>query len=922
MSQQTTNSLPEQISQHFSLDELRALCYDLKIEYENVRGETRDAKALSLVTLCTRQGKLDQLVTLCQEKRPFIPWNLAQDTNLPNAINQQYRRYLINRYQYLDFRGLSQATTQPIRLPLEAVYVPLNGRLNRTPLPANQENPDQPPPIQPLLTLLQNNPGLIVLGAPGVGKTTWLKYLTLQLARGNGESLGLGHRLPLVLSLSAYATALAEKDMPLSHFLAVFYQNLGFPQAIDDLMQTALDQGQALLLLDGLDEVADPALRHLLSNRLTDFFSIQQQLGNKFVITSRPAGYEAVRLLADGLLECTVTPLSTAQIKQFVQQWTAAFIKQSPGQDAAETAVAQKDQLLTLLAENTAVQELATIPLLLTILLLIQRQGGLLPQRRVALYNLYLRTLLHHWQNARSLDRPAGGQTHVETTLQILAPLALWMHETSPQRSQVKTAALRRQLIIQFAEANQAAPEKAADDFLQELQRATGLLQATGPDTIGFLHLTFQEYAAALALARLGDTNPAQLQATLQTRLAQPGWHEVALLTLGIMALLEYQPEAANRLMQGLLDSAQPDTHAETTLLLGEAAVMIGQETLSLGLKTAVPQTLCQTASTFTHPASQRVQAGVLLGQLGDPRVEVTAVDQIQFCFVPGGPFWLGHKDEAMLYEGLAEGYWLGLFPVTQAQFAQFVNGGGYVLADYWPEAAAVNRWRPGEVQDWEQRGWRSGPFGYGRPFNLPNHPIVGITWYEALAFTRWLTQRWQQQQLLPSGWQITLPTEVAWEKAARGGLKIPQRPLILSAAAAIGQPLPSIALTENPAPQRPYPGQTSLTPQNANVNDTAVATSSAVGCFPQASPVGCQEMCGNVWEWTRSRFRPYPYQAKDGREALDVKLYDQMVLRGGAYWSDTRAANSAFRARRSPNDQNSSYGFRLMLAAQSDAGS
>jgi formylglycine-generating enzyme required for sulfatase activity len=226
-----------------------------------------------------------------------------------------------------------------------------------------------------------------------------------------------------------------------------------------------------------------------------------------------------------------------------------------------------------------------------------------------------------------------------------------------------------------------------------------------------------------------------------------------------------------------------------------------------------------------------------------------------------------------------------------------------------------VDRWRPGEVQDWAQRGWRSGPFGYGRPFNLPNHPVVGITWYEALAFSRWLTQRWQQQRLLPDGWQVQLPTEVAWEKAARGGLQIPQRPLVLPAAAAMRDPLPTVALTDNPAPQRPYPGQTSLTPQNANVNDTAIATSNAVGCFPQASPVGCREMCGNVWEWTGSRFRPYPYRADDGRETLDVKLYDQIVLRGGAYWSDTRAANSTFRARRSPNDQNSSYGFRLRLA-------
>ncbi|MBK8901094.1 MAG: SUMF1/EgtB/PvdO family nonheme iron enzyme [Anaerolineaceae bacterium] len=905
-------SLPEQISQHFNLEELRALCYELAINYENVRGETLEAKALALVEHCARHGLTERLLDLCRTQRPFLPWTTDQVTLASEAISQQYRQHLIARYQYLDFRGLGQAGRQPIRLPLEAVYVPLNGRLNRIPLPASEADTPPPPPVQPLLSLLQENAGLIVLGVPGAGKTTWLKYLALQLAHGHGAALGLGDRLPLVLSLSSYAAALAEKDVPLSHFLADFYQNLGFVQPLDGLIQSTLAQGKALLLLDGLDEVADPTLRHLLSNRLNDFFTIQQQLGNKFVITSRPAGYEAVRLMADGLLECTVVPLDQAQIEQFVQQWQAAIEQESGG----DTAVPSPSRLLSLLAENKAVQELAALPLLLTILLLIQRQGVLLPQRRVALYDLYLRTLLHHWQIARSLDRPPASPLNVTAVLQILAPLALWMHETSPQRSLVKTALARRQLISQLAAAGQANPTQAADNFLQELQSVLGLLVTPGPDSIGFLHLTFQEYAAAMALARLADNSPTPLLAELKTRLQQPGWDEVVLLTLGIVALVEFRPEVAQALMQGLLDAAHPPEDAATVLLLGEAAIMMGDEVVSGGLKTAVAHALHQTATTAVLPASQRVQAGVLLGQIGDPRPAVLTVDEMPFCCVPGGPFWLGRTAEAALYEGLDKPYWISVFPVTQAQFAQFVAAGGYALPELWSEAATVDRWRPGEVQDWAQRGWRSGPQGYGRPFNLPNHPVVGITWYEALAFCRWLTQRWRQQQLLPEGWQVQLPTEVAWEKAARGGLHIPQRPLILPVAEAVRQAdAAAVPLTDNPAPQRPYPGQTSLTPQTANVNDTAVATSSAVGSFPQVSPVGCQEMCGNVWEWTASRFRPYPYDASDGREAPDVKLFDQMVLRGGAYWSDTRAANSTFRARRSPNDQNSSYGFRLMLS-------
>ena len=904
-----TPSLPQQMSQRFDLDELRALCFELDIEYENVRGETRDAKALALVKLCQRQNRLDQLLDLCQTKRPSYTWTYDASAELSiNEIDQQYRQHLIARYQYLDFRGLGRASQQPILLPLEMVYVPLNGRINRLLWRAEQSQTSQPDPIQPLLTLLQNHAGLIVLGAPGAGKTTWLKYLAFQLASGHGDALGLGNRLPLVLSLSAYATALAREDVSLNQFLADFLQNRGFPQPLDDLIETALAQGQALLLLDGLDEVVDANLRHLLSNRLLDFFTIQQPRGNKFVITSRPAGYEAVRLLADGLLECTVAPLNAAQIKTFISQWSLALAEQS----GLEAAVAQKEQFLALLAENKAVQELATIPLLLTILLLILRQGVQLPQRRVALYDLYLRTLLHHWQTARSLDRPPERPLSIAELLKLLAPLALWMQETSPQRSLVKRAAVRRQLIDQFTAQGEIAPEQAADAFLHTLQVATGLLVATGPDDVGFLHLTFQEYGAALALAKLGERELTPLLAALQARLGEPGWHEVILLTVGVVAQVEHRPKLANQLIRGLLQSART---AETILLLGEAIRMLGKENVATDLQTAVPLALSQTATASNVLASHRVQAGVLLGLLGDPRPAAQTVDDMRFCYVPGGPFWLGRTDQATLYPDQIAPYWLSTFPVTQRQFRQFVADNGYSVAQFWSEAAAVNRWRPGEVQDWAQRGWRSEPVDHGKPFNLPNHPAVGITWYEAVAFCCWLTQRWQLQGVLPDGWQVQLPPEVAWEKAARGGLQIPQQPVVLPVADAMGDPLPVVVLTDNPAPQRSYPGQTSLTPQNANVNDTAVATSSAVGCFPQTSPVGCQEMCGNVWEWTGSRFRPYPYQPDDGREALDVKLYDEMVLRGGAYWSDTRSANATFRARRSPNDQNSSYGFRIMLA-------
>ena len=154
----------------------------------------------------------------------------------------------------------------------------------------------------------------------------------------------------------------------------------------------------------------------------------------------------------------------------------------------------------------------------------------------------------------------------------------------------------------------------------------------------------------------------------------------------------------------------------------------------------------------------------------------------------------------------------------------------------------------------------------------LPNHPVVAVTWHRALDYCTWLTERLREWAGTPEplatllrkdGWQVLLPSEAEWEKAARGG------------------------------DGRIYPWGKEPDPNRANYANTGIDATSTVGCFPGgASAHGVEELSGNVWEWTRSLWgddwkKPsyrYPYKPDDGRENLDAADNIHRVLRGGAF--------------------------------------
>ena len=310
---------------------------------------------------------------------------------------------------------------------------------------------------------------------------------------------------------------------------------------------------------------------------------------------------------------------------------------------------------------------------------------------------------------------------------------------------------------------------------------------------------------------------------------------------------------------------------------------------------------------------TRRAAFGVDLGKLGDPRKEIMTVDGMLFCYVPPGRFFLG-SDAGRNYEkplhqlDIPYGYWIGRDLVSNAQFQEFVKTGGYRTERYWGEAKAAGVWQNGQVYR------RTAPYDCGEPFTLPNHPVVGVAWYEALAFTRWLAERWNSK--------VGLPSEAEWEKAARGGLMIPATPLIRPATA-LSVPPPRIGggqggggltMMNNPLPQRRYPWGDDAEAGHTNSKEAGIGKTSALGLFPQdKSPYGCQEMSGNVWEWTRSLWKPYPYQLDGEREKLAIPISKDRVFRSGtSFYHSTMGVGCPSRDRNSPNFGSNLRGFRV----------
>jgi formylglycine-generating enzyme required for sulfatase activity len=431
----------------------------------------------------------------------------------------------------------------------------------------------------------------------------------------------------------------------------------------------------------------------------------------------------------------------------------------------------------------------------------------------------------------------------------------------------------------EFVEAIRAVKKRNVEqmDIIEYVADKTGVIKVEDPSTYRFAHRTFQEHLAACDLLCHADASLHPNELVQQVLDDPERWREVLRHGLDMLAVRDTSQSALWLALQLLTqDSA---AHPLPAALALDNAVR---------LKLLRPQKT--NANDFDWPRlsalrdvslrllidherllpAERAACGRALSLLGDPRKGVGVKDglpDIDWVTIPDdGPFPYGKARTEIRWPVFK----IARYPLTYAQFEAFLTAAdGWENDAWWHGLAATPNYRqkPGRQR-----------------LVFDNHPREAISWYDAIAFCRWLSARLTQLHGVPV--TIRLPYEQEWEKACRGG----------TATA--------------------YPWGDDYLPGHANINEVwgksgtnDIKTTSAVGMYPQGASTryGVQDMIGNAWEWCQNESSD-PTRVQDEGDAA-------RVLRGGSWGLNHEFARVAYRDYNFPYFRGNDCGVRVVCA-------
>jgi len=849
-------------------------------------------------------------------------------------IEASYLRSLVEgecRYVHLGGRDPRASSIGGPAMQLQKVYVAL--KTTKQPPEARRAwlspgEAERGPGAESLsaLRVFLDRQRLVLLGEPGSGKSTFADHLALCLA---GERLepGTGWAdylrthdvawegpapLPLRLRLRRFAadteslpTAAAERGQA-QHLLAYLRRVLeegGYHTELPSHVLRLLDEGQAVLILDGLDEVGDPARRAKVAQAIADLAQVRFRRA-PLLVTCRvrqyrlsSAGQPADPWVLPGFPVARLADFDREQIEDFITAWFAELC--ALGRFSGEVRDHKVETLKEAIDDRPDLQEIAPRPILLTQMALVHDIEGELPATRVALYAQCADLLLWKWEQLRA--QRAGREETAERFIrdqmrvpglrrdELQSALDRAIYEAHKAQgaaeggpADIPEETLRRYLAecVKWARMDMDEDEALgkAQFFIEHyLRRRNGLIVPAGERTFQTPHRSFQEFLAGrwLQAQREFDREAPRL-----VRENPDLWREVFVLAVA-QARLGDGVDAVDL----LCDRSWPEDDEGWQRL-----IVAGQALHELGLPKAYrdprgPETARRVMRFLRRtmqdtgpdgepnepplvPVPTRYAAAEALDRLG-----WLPEDLNTWVEVPRGP----------------TGVYVGRYPVTNAQFGLFVDAGGYSKEDgrqWWSEEGWA--WRERGERLWSDRGtdkpeyWDHPRFGRRRR----GYPVVGVSWYEASAYCAWLTallRRLRAGEELPAEYcalveglagkeveEVRLPTDAEWEAAAGGTVG--------------GR----------------YPWGTEWDESHTNTAEGGLGGTTPVGMYPsgRSEPYRLWDMAGNVWEWME-----YWYDEEHRYPAL----------RGGSWSLSRNLARVAARGKGDPDGSYDDVGFRVV---------
>jgi len=817
-----------------------------RVEVVEVEPELeRLAEAMHNVCACFPELRDPTLIKEIRGIAARLPAVVPRGEALPDETERHgidldaYLKTLLAEVDHIDIKGISTSVRAAMREPIENLYTPLHSHEDNFVGDAEQvlltRGEEQDTEVF-LPELLGRHRHLLLVGKPGSGKTTFIHLVACMLARDlreprppdavpwREEHLGMARDkpppIPALIRLRELVHDLLGRDpkamLPsdqgwLLRRLGERTQPAG---AVSDHGLEARQQqwarwlagDEAILLLDGLDEVADLVLRDRVLAIVRSACEIWPKC--QVIVTSRPILVEAMTAAPLCFHQAEIAEFDQDEVLRFVEQWSKALYHRQESLSAENTR-----SLLAALRDRPELLKLARNPVMLTCLCVIHyNERGELPSGQARVFRAIFNWMLRSRRAQRryvyaaevSCDQ-ARSEREVDSLAEnALYRLALAMMEGTERRPgkiasiDVGDAATAIEgEILRYFPDDREAPRERAERWLRGECELSALIEEVAGNQLKFWHLTIQEFLAAWAISR--RTNWWQ---DFEGHLDDPQWDNVVELFSGCVFEAGGR-DRVDELIEKLLDRGMGKgllVEAQTLVLVDRVLESMSayeyreDRALVRRQEALVDQVMAifSVAGAAKVPLETRIAAAEVVGRWGDPRF---AEEVDNFVEIPG------------------TGLRLGRYPVTVVEFGRFVAAGGYEVQEWW---AGV---------DLEWRKERSRPWEWEFQQQHPSRPIV-VTWPEAQAYCRWLS--------VQLGMLARLPSAKEWERAATplagpypwGVLPTCDEDEAESVGALIANSLANYGVSLGPTP---------------------------VGLYPAgAGPSGHVDLAGNLWEWCK----------------------------------------------------------------------